>query len=62
LKGDVVVSNDEKAILDLMNSDEKWKNIFEFIIHLSEENPHREKLFRDQVNSLIEYVSDLDED
>jgi hypothetical protein len=56
------MSNDEQILLNLMKSDEKWKSIFEFIIHLSEENPRREKLFRDQVNSLIEYVSDLDED
>jgi hypothetical protein len=45
-----------------MRSDDKWNSIFEFIIRLSKENPRREKLFRDQVNSLIEYVSDLDED
>jgi hypothetical protein len=61
LEGDIV-SSDEQIIINLMRSDEKWKNIFEFIVHLSEENPRREKLFRDQVNSLVEYVSDLDEE
>jgi hypothetical protein len=52
----------EKTVLNMMRSDEQWKEIFRFIITLAEESPRREKLFRDYVANFIEFTNSLDEE
>jgi hypothetical protein len=52
----------EKSVLNMMRSDEQWKEIFRFIVTLAEESPRREKLFRDYVENLIEFTHSLDEE
>ncbi|QWC25123.1 hypothetical protein KJK41_22100 (plasmid) [Bacillus haikouensis] len=52
----------EKSVLNMMRSDEQWKEIFRFIITLAEESPRREKLFRDYVANFIEFTHSLDEE
>jgi membrane-bound lytic murein transglycosylase B len=56
------MTKDEEILLNLLKSDEKWNNVFKFIIELSIKNPRREKIFRDQIVNLIEYVTDIDDD
>jgi hypothetical protein len=52
----------EKSVLNMMRSDEQWKEIFRFIVTLAEESPRREKLFRDYVENFIEFTHSLDEE
>ncbi|WP_064091527.1 hypothetical protein [Rossellomorea aquimaris] len=52
----------EKALVALLRRDEKWENIFAFIVELENESPRRAKLLSNLFDELIDFAKSLDED